>query len=85
MGRKKKDTGVPISASQVSEQAKEGESPANEQKSANLDQLKAKLRRKYHLLRLEPLNFDDKEQLLTFVCKILGMSRPILDVVLLDL
>ena len=85
MGRKKKDTGASISVSEVSEQAERVEMPAELTASGNLDQLKAKLRRKYHLLRLEPLNFDDKEQLLTFVCKILGMSRPILDVVLLDL
>jgi hypothetical protein len=49
------------------------------------DLLKAKLRQKYALLRDEPLNYDDKEQLLTAVCTILGIDRPKLDWILLDL
>lgn len=46
------------------------------------DLLKAKLRKKFSLLRDEPLNYDDREQLLEAVCMILGMNRPNLDVIL---
>lgn len=50
-----------------------------------LDELKSKLRKKYHLLRDEPLNYDDRDELLDRVCEILGMYRNQLDVVLQDL
>lgn len=50
-----------------------------------LDELKTKLRKKYHLLRGEQLDYDDKDELLDRVCTILGMYRNELDVVLQDL
>jgi hypothetical protein len=52
--------------------------------SAN-DLLKAKLRQKYNLLKDEPLNYDDRDQLLDHVCAILGMDRPKLDWIVSDL
>jgi hypothetical protein len=47
-----------------------------------LDLIKAKLRKKYHLLRDEPLNYDDLDQLKDHICMITGMSKPDLTVVL---
>jgi len=52
--------------------------------SAN-DLLKAKLRVKFHLLKDEPLNYADRDLLLDHVCMILGMNRPVLDNILIDL
>lgn len=52
--------------------------------SAN-ELLRAKMRVKYHLLKDESLNIEDRDQLLNHVCTILGMNRPQLDNVLIDL
>lgn len=74
---------VPKIAPQV---AKKGiKQPKLNSTPGELNLLKAKLRKKYNLLKHEPLNYDDREELLTVVCTILGMNRPSLDVVLVDL
>lgn len=68
--------------------AKKKTTKGKDQTSADLsanDTLKAKLRHKFYLLRDEPLNYDDRDQLLDAVCTILGMNRPNLDVILIDL
>jgi hypothetical protein len=52
---------------------------------AGIDLLKAKLRKKFNLLKDESLNFDDRELLLDHVCVILGMNRPQLDNMIMDL
>ena len=49
------------------------------------DLLRGKLRLKFALLKDEPLDFEDKEQLLNHVCLVLGMDRPNLDWILIDL
>jgi hypothetical protein len=54
-------------------------------KNDQLDLLKSKLRKKYHLLRNEPLNFQDKDSLLSHVCTVLGMTLPDLSFVIEDL
>ena len=63
----------------------EGESGANSVESGKNLILVTKLKRKYHLLKDESLNFEDRDQLLNHVCTILGMNRPTLDAVLIDL
>lgn len=56
-----------------------------DQDQDQLDQLKAKLKAKYWLLRNEPLEFGTKEALLSFVSDFLGIGRPTLDVIISDL
>jgi hypothetical protein len=58
---------------------------APEQQNPGLDLLKAKLRRKFALLKDDQLNFTDKEALLTHVCRVIGYGRPQLDSILVDL
>jgi len=55
------------------------------QAEKDLQLLKAKLKKKYHLLTDEDLKYDDKETLLSHVCLVLGLPRPKLDWVLIDL
>lgn len=47
--------------------------------------LKSKLLRKYNLLKPETLTQDNREDLLNFVCRVLGMSRKEIDWVVKDL
>ena len=61
---------------------RKGQAPAD--LPAN-DLIKAKLRAKFHLLKDEPLDITDREQLLDHVCTILGMNRPVLNNILIDL
>jgi hypothetical protein len=53
--------------------------------AGDLDLLKAKLRRKYALLRDKALDQTNRDELLLNVCSILGMTRIELDWVLKDL
>lgn len=53
--------------------------------TADLTKLKAKLKKKYHLLKDSDLVSDDREVLLTRVCLVTGMYRNELDWVLKDL
>lgn len=77
MGRQKK-TGGKTSPS--------GEpSPVQTTDRGKLDLIKAKLKAKYHLLRDEPLPQDSLDELKDRVCVILGLNRPALDNVLIDL
>jgi hypothetical protein len=68
-------TGQPLTAESVREITGDGKS----------DELRTKLRRKFHLLKDEPLVFETKELMLQHVCKVLGMDRPKLDWILVDL
>jgi len=65
--------------------AKKKKEVVPDQDQGELDQLKAKLKAKYWLLRNEPLEFGTQEALLSFVSDFLGIGRPTLDNVLLDL
>jgi len=67
----------------AAEELKAPVGPSQDEKELQL--LKAKLKKKYHLLKDEDLQFDDKEALLSRVCLALGISRPNLDWVLVDL
>jgi hypothetical protein len=50
-----------------------------------LNLLKSKLRRKFHQLSRDELKFNDKEALLTYVCKVLGYGKAQLDSIIVDL
>ena len=68
--------------------AKTKKAKENDQTKADLsanDLLRAKLIKKYHLLKADDLDTDDREELLERVCRITGMYRNQLDVVLQDL
>ena len=66
--------------------AKSRQKPSNNNlQTDDLTILKGKLRKKFYLLREEQLNYDNREQLLERVCVVLGMNRPNLDVILIDL
>jgi hypothetical protein len=65
--------------------AKKKKEVVPDQDQDQLDQLKAKLKAKYWLLRNEPLEFDTKDALLSFVSDFLGIGRPNLDVIIGDL
>jgi hypothetical protein len=68
--------------------AKKKNKQENGQSTADLsanDLLKAKLRHKYYALRDDALKQETREQLLNYVCETLGMNRPTLDNVLIDL
>jgi len=57
----------------------------NSENTGDLTGLKAKLKKKYHLLQDSDLDTDDRDELLNRVCQVTGMYRNQLDVVLQDL
>ena len=77
MGRKKKadDTSARLT----------GDNAGNEAASGKVGILKTKLRKKFVLLKDEPLDFDNLDKLKDHVCMVLGMDRPKLDWIIEDL
>jgi Ca2+-dependent lipid-binding protein len=55
------------------------------QSEGGLDELKAKLRKKFYLLKDDALNCDTKEALLSYVSSVLGMGMGELRSKLVDL
>lgn len=53
--------------------------------NASLDLLKAKLRKKFNLLKDDPLDFDDLEPMKVHICAVMGIDRPKFDWLIQDL
>jgi hypothetical protein len=70
---KKKETQPEESPKVTSEAATEPKGPGTEQESV-LDDLKNKLRRKYHLLKNDPLRITTRDELIKHVASVLGLG-----------
>jgi len=67
-------------ATDPTDTAQEQYNPAND-----LELIKTKLRKKYFELRNDGLQYDNRDDLLNYVCRILGMGRQKLEWTLEDL